>query len=306
MFRKKGVLDRRQKETWDKNHKAIYEAIREIEINLVEPTLSKIKEQLKKNKIELTERSIATHLKRAVDKGELKKIGHVYSSKMKIIADTLYQKFIISKVVSGVPRLEGKAFDDFISKQLPTFNKLEQEYQKKIYNPFRRWQYKKKLKNLQERKERIEHSYIKPLVRGRLKLIEEATEIKVLSSKKFDFLILNINKIREIFAEILYQLFLHEVDIAESVGQRSSLENLGLNIIISFEPKRASAIPNGSTSELEKTVLTSLREFEEFPLIARETAKISGITKERLERTLQMIKRQKEDHKAEWERSKST
>ena len=243
MPRKKG-WNKKQEKTWLTNHRNILEAIRKIEKRLEKATFSKISRQLRDDNNRLNDRILSKHLKSAKKRGKLVQEGRVYSSKIKILADMLYKSVIVSESLSNVPLLDNQALEDFVNKQTPTLNKAIDDYEKKAKNPIYGRLYKKLVQD--PKSEKLE---ILPYIRERImedsNYIRKATEIKVLSSKKLQYL--NIKKLGKTFTEILFRVLRHERDLAISKGQEFSMNEFGLIINLSFNPKKAGDPPSPET-----------------------------------------------------------
>lgn len=275
----------REKERKDvtERRKAILEAIKKFEYEnpLKHWGPSDIKGKLK---ISISYRRVLSHLKELEKRGFIIRVARGrYYSKHALFWKKIIQEFLIYDVYETVPRLEGEKFNEFLSRRFPVTNKLEREYRKKSRIPIACLFYGRKLQNILATKRSIKPTILNWL-RNDLDFIENATEITVLSSKKLP--LLNTYKIRETFAEVLYNVLAHERELAETKEEKFSLENFGLNIIVSFNPRKVGKPPRRPTmteliAETEKLLLPEDRQF-------------LGLDEERLKRLKLLDKKRKE------------
>lgn len=262
----------KQRLDWEMYDQLILEAIREIEyLNPFTPvTVSQIQKKLKEIKRRRnvgkipSRRSIYNHLygdpyantQGLLERKLVFKIGRgSYSSKMAMIAKKFAQEFIVRESYETVPRLDGERFNEFLSRHLSTTKSVKEEYMKKRKFPLLRHYYDRKLKNVIA-KEKVVKSKIQTWLRNDLEFIENSTEITLLSSKKLPYL--NTEKIRETLAEVLYFVLAHERRLAEQENREFALENFGLNIIVSFNPKKAGKPPSPPTLKELRTRVRKL------------------------------------------------
>jgi hypothetical protein len=160
-------------------------------------------------------RRLLSHLKKLTKDGYLRKMsrGH-YLSKNSLFWKKTISKFLVHDIIETTPHLEGRAFEDLLARntRLSTRAVKELTGSNVFQSTFKRIRERlsgqgNQLENARNWKHIIAQD-VEPRMRRDLQFVEDATEITILSSKAD--LHINISKLREVTAEILYYLILHE------------------------------------------------------------------------------------------------
>lgn len=207
-FRKrKGIRDKEQERIWRKNHNAIYRAIRVLEKEdpFKPVTVSRIKKMLKE---QISRQTIHKHLDEMITRGRLYNISRgAYSSDMATVARSFTQELIGRETYETVPKMGEIRFNEILSRSLSLTMKKEEELSKKAHIPFFGWLFRSKWRDIRILEYMAEDVRRKEMEED-LSLIEQATEIRIFSSKKMGSFIME--KLREVIATFLYDVLNRE------------------------------------------------------------------------------------------------
>lgn len=218
----------------------------------------------------LSYRRILSHLK------SLEKSRYVtrmqrgqYLSKGSLFWKKAFHYFIIHDVQETVPRLQGKAFDNLVSKSLTMITSIKEKERGKNLVHFLALRFKDRLEGKANKWKDVQNlgNFIYQDATTRtldeLDFIEDHTEITVLGSKANPFL--DVEKLRETIAEILCLMVRYErlsniptedyIGVSENPERLSSLQRkyeqimkdphtldeCSLNILVTFDPKKTVA-----------------------------------------------------------------
>jgi hypothetical protein len=227
----------------------------------------------------------------------MRKKGHGrYLSKFSLFLRIAVQDFLVKSIYTTVPQMEGIAFDEFLSETASCLVELSEVKSEKkgILEPIL---HRGSSKRAIFRKKRLEDS-LREGMRRDFNFVQKATEITILGTK--DIQLGPKMALRESLAQILRDVIIHERILAEANGEHFDLDDFGLNIIVSFDPKKAGEVPRFAITMQQSIQMredsSHWKFYEEeqgweLPKELDKLDRISGRDRETLERDKALLKR---------------